>query len=154
MAEKLAGQDWRLLTLAHAADREPVVEVAHEQLLRRWPRLKSWLDEEHEFLVWKGQVEHAAWGYAALPDAERAAALLLPTGCHTEGVPDDSDDLISRLRAAEKPPVSLDPAHAAAQQRAKGPHEPWDVTLSQSGSIILTLLAVPLKAIRKLRTRS
>jgi hypothetical protein len=30
VAEKLADQDWRLLTLAHAADGEPVVEVAHE----------------------------------------------------------------------------------------------------------------------------
>ena len=57
-AEKLAGQDWRLLTLAQAADGTPVVEVAHEQLLRCWPRLKSWLDEERDFLVWKGQVEH------------------------------------------------------------------------------------------------
>ncbi len=56
-AEKLAGQAWRLLTLAQTADGTPVVEVAHEQLLRRWPRLKSWLDEEREFLVWRGQLE-------------------------------------------------------------------------------------------------
>ena len=26
----------------------------------RWPVLKSWLDEERDFLVWKGQVEHTA----------------------------------------------------------------------------------------------
>jgi tetratricopeptide (TPR) repeat protein len=56
-AEKLAGPEWRLLTLAQTGDGTPVVEVAHEQLLRRWPRLKSWLDEEREFLVWKGQLE-------------------------------------------------------------------------------------------------
>jgi hypothetical protein len=65
-AEKLASQDWRLLTMAQAADGAPVVEVAHEQLLRRWPRLKSWLDEERDFLVWKGQVEHDA----AEPDTD------------------------------------------------------------------------------------
>jgi hypothetical protein len=69
-------------------------------------------------------------------------------------VPDDADDLISRLRKAQKPPVPLDPEHAAAQERAKGPQEPWDVILPQSGSIILTLLALPLRALRKLRTRS
>ena len=77
MAEKLAEQDWRLLTLARAADGEPVVEVAHEQLLRRWPRLKSWLDDEREFLIWKGQVEHDAAAYAALPKAEQDEALLM-----------------------------------------------------------------------------
>ncbi len=48
------------MTLAQAADGMPIVEVAHEQLLRRWPRLKSWLDDEREFLVWKGAVEHDA----------------------------------------------------------------------------------------------
>jgi hypothetical protein len=69
-------------------------------------------------------------------------------------VPDDADNLISRLRAAQKPPVAQDPEHAAAQERVKGPDEPWDVILSQSGSIILTVLAVPLRALRRLRTRS
>jgi tetratricopeptide (TPR) repeat protein len=77
VAEKLADQQWRLLTLARAADGEPVVEVAHEQLLRRWPLLKSWLDDERDFLVWKGQVEHTAASYAALCEAERGEAVLM-----------------------------------------------------------------------------
>jgi tetratricopeptide (TPR) repeat protein len=77
LAEKLADQDWRLLTLARAVDDEPVVEVAHEQLLRRWPRLKAWLDEEREFLVWKSQVEQAAAEHAAAPEGEKATALLM-----------------------------------------------------------------------------
>jgi WD40 repeat protein/Flp pilus assembly protein TadD len=77
VAEQLADQEMRLLTLARAADGEPLAEVAHEQLLRRWPRLKSWLDEEREFLVWKGQVEHAAAVSAILPEAERDGALLM-----------------------------------------------------------------------------
>jgi tetratricopeptide (TPR) repeat protein len=76
-AEKLAGPDWRLLTLASAADGAPVVEVAHEQLLQRWPRLRSWLDEERDFLVWKGEAERAAAAHAALPESERSGALLL-----------------------------------------------------------------------------
>ncbi|MGH8935593.1 MAG: BTAD domain-containing putative transcriptional regulator [Acidimicrobiia bacterium] len=38
------------------ADRDPVtrgptLEVAHEALLRRWPRLRGWIDEEREALV-------------------------------------------------------------------------------------------------------
>ena len=34
---------------------------------------------------------------------------------------DDPDDLIARLRAAQKPPVTQDPQHVAAQERAKRP---------------------------------
>ena len=33
------------------------VEVAHEALLRKWPLLRGWLDEEREFLVGKSQLE-------------------------------------------------------------------------------------------------
>jgi hypothetical protein len=37
----------RLLTLDHhPASRQPTVEVAHEALLREWPRLRGWLDED------------------------------------------------------------------------------------------------------------
>ena len=39
----------RLLTLdRHPESREPTVEVAHEALLREWPRLRGWLDEDRE----------------------------------------------------------------------------------------------------------
>ncbi|MGD8752488.1 MAG: hypothetical protein PVG14_13755, partial [Anaerolineales bacterium] len=39
----------RLLTFDHdPVTREPTVEVAHEALLREWPRLRGWLDESRE----------------------------------------------------------------------------------------------------------
>jgi hypothetical protein len=60
LAETLADQDWRLLSLARADDDEPTAEVAHDQLLRSWPRLAGWLEEEHEFLVWRSQAKGAA----------------------------------------------------------------------------------------------
>jgi len=66
----------------------------------------------------------------------------------------DVDDLIARLRAVQKRPVAQDPVRAAAQERAKAPHDPWDVIFSQSGSIVLELLAVPLRAFRTRQTRS
>lgn len=41
----------RLLTLDHdPATREPTVEVAHEAILREWPRLRTWLDEDRDGL--------------------------------------------------------------------------------------------------------
>ncbi len=40
---------YRLLTFDHdPLTREPTVEVAHEALLREWPRLWSWLDESRD----------------------------------------------------------------------------------------------------------
>ena len=41
----------RLVTFDRdVATREPTVEVAHEALLREWPRLAGWLDEDRELL--------------------------------------------------------------------------------------------------------
>jgi tetratricopeptide (TPR) repeat protein len=44
----------RLVTVAVASDkRQQMVEIAHEALVRRWPRLKQWLEEDREILVWR-----------------------------------------------------------------------------------------------------
>ncbi len=42
----------RLLAFDHdPVTREPTVEVAHEALIRNWPRLRGWLDEDRESLT-------------------------------------------------------------------------------------------------------
>lgn len=42
----------RLLTFDRdPRDREPTVEIAHEALIRRWPRLRSWLDDDRAGLL-------------------------------------------------------------------------------------------------------
>src|SRR6201997_4641318 len=44
----------RLVTVAMANnERQQMVEIAHEALVRRWPRLKQWLEEDREILVWR-----------------------------------------------------------------------------------------------------
>ena len=51
----------RLLTFDRdPASREPTVEVAHEALLREWPRLVEWLDEDAEFLRSVDAISRAA----------------------------------------------------------------------------------------------
>ena len=37
------------------ASREPTVEIAHEALVRRWPRLAGWIDEDRQ---WLAQLHH------------------------------------------------------------------------------------------------
>jgi WD40 repeat protein/DNA-binding SARP family transcriptional activator len=57
----------RLLTLdRHPESREPTVEVAHEALLREWPRLRGWLEEDREEIVALGHLREAAASWAEL----------------------------------------------------------------------------------------
>jgi WD40 repeat protein/serine/threonine protein kinase len=45
---------YRLLTFDRdPATRGPTVEVAHEALIREWGRLRRWLEEDREFLLWQ-----------------------------------------------------------------------------------------------------
>jgi tetratricopeptide (TPR) repeat protein len=44
----------RLITLGLGDDlRQETVEIAHEALIRRWPRLSQWLHEHREILIWR-----------------------------------------------------------------------------------------------------
>ena len=52
--------------------REPTVEVAHEALIRQWPRLQRWLDEDRDGLRIQRHLNTAArdWDFAGRPDSE------------------------------------------------------------------------------------
>jgi WD40 repeat protein len=57
----------RLLTLdRHPESRAPTVEVAHEALLREWPRLRGWLEEDREEIVALAHLREAAASWAEL----------------------------------------------------------------------------------------
>ena len=54
VVERLASPDARLVAM-EAGPLEPqekFVEVTHEALILGWPRLRNWLDEDREFLLW------------------------------------------------------------------------------------------------------
>ena len=57
--------DARLLIQDREQDGEPVVEVAHEALLRNWPRLVHWIDKTADDLRLLGQLEQATADWAA-----------------------------------------------------------------------------------------
>lgn len=48
---------------AEPSTHEQIVQLADEGLAARWPRLKSWIDEDREFLLWRQslQVRIAEW---------------------------------------------------------------------------------------------
>jgi hypothetical protein len=56
LAEQLAGPDWRLVVTGEK-DGKAIAEVAHEVLLKTWPTLTRWLEDERDFLVWRGELD-------------------------------------------------------------------------------------------------
>ncbi len=60
-----------------ADDNQPMVRLAHEALLRCWPRLVQWLDADREFLRVRARVSAAA---ARWSSEGRLHELLLPAG--------------------------------------------------------------------------
>ena len=65
----------RLLIIQKDSD-VTVVEVAHEALLRKWPLLRGWLDEEREFLIGKDQLEQDLRDWEKAPASQKTDALL------------------------------------------------------------------------------
>jgi WD40 repeat protein len=58
LATSLSGGDWRLIVIGpREADGKIVAELAHEAFLHAWPRLNRWLNDERDFLVFKGELE-------------------------------------------------------------------------------------------------
>lgn len=56
----------RLLTFDHdRATRCPTVEIAHEALLREWPRLRTWLDESRDDIRLERLLAAASWEWYA-----------------------------------------------------------------------------------------
>lgn len=48
------------LLVAGGEGKKQILEVAHEALFRSWERLKLWLDEDREFLLWQQRLRSAA----------------------------------------------------------------------------------------------
>ena len=101
VAEQLAGSDQRLLTISNPLlGGEPIVEVAHEQLLQSWPTLRGWLEEQREFLIWRTETEQAAIDYGKLPAAKQPEAVLMGLRLTTaeSWFAQRADDLAPELR--------------------------------------------------------
>ena len=89
----------RLLTFDHEpASREPTVEVAHEALLREWPRLVAWLDEDHEVLRTAAAIAAAADAW----DAEGRQATDLYRGGRLEEADALATATPDRLRPVDR----------------------------------------------------
>jgi WD40 repeat protein len=61
VALALAGPETRLLVMGRpegeVRDGRQTVEMAHEALIRNWGRLRGWLNEDREFLLWQQRMQ-------------------------------------------------------------------------------------------------
>ncbi len=52
LAQKLAGEDNRLVVTGATMPGQETVEVAHEALIRNWPALVEWVNRDRAFILW------------------------------------------------------------------------------------------------------
>jgi TPR repeat protein len=110
IVEQFAGPRTRLLVTGLDRARRPTVEVAHEALIRTWPRLRTWIDANREKLRARAAVLQAK---ADWEQNGRRDDMLLPAGLQLErarnllvdsgDIPiDDIGEFISRSSAREE----------------------------------------------------
>jgi hypothetical protein len=68
-----------LITSRDPISGEPVIELVHEALIREWGLLRQWLSEDHEFLVWREDLEadYTHWTASTAEHAGHDPELLL-----------------------------------------------------------------------------
>jgi WD40 repeat protein len=81
IVEQFAGPRTRLLVTGSDRAARPIVEVAHEALIRTWPRLRGWIDSNREKLRARAAVLQAK---AEWEEQGRREDLLLPAGFQLE----------------------------------------------------------------------
>jgi hypothetical protein len=81
IVEQFAGPKTRLLVTGSDRAGRPVVEVAHDALIRTWPRLRGWVDANREKLRARAAVLQAK---AEWEQEGRRDDLLLPAGFQLE----------------------------------------------------------------------
>src|SRR5499427_3935212 len=77
IVEQFAGPRTRLLVTGYDRAARPTVEVAHEALIRTWPRLREWIDSNREKLRSRAAILQAK---ADWEQHDRRDDLLLPAG--------------------------------------------------------------------------
>jgi Trypsin-like peptidase domain len=69
LARELAAS--RLVTLGTLAGQRDTVELAHEALIRHWPRLRGWVSQDRAFRAWQDDLDRQAARWYSQPDKAR-----------------------------------------------------------------------------------
>jgi WD40 repeat protein len=99
----------RLLIVSPSARGTDVVEFAHQALVDHWPRLRSWLAADRDFLAWREQVgvQRERWEAESRADPALLRGVLLARAsewlpAREDDVPRADLDYLRRSRARER----------------------------------------------------
>ena len=106
----------RLLIVSQDGE-DRMVEVAHEALLRKWPRLRGWLDDAREFLTGKQQLERDLHDWEHAAEVDKSAALL--TGLKLARARGWLLERPHQLTAEERALIKASIDHAEAEERRR-----------------------------------
>ncbi len=125
LVQAFAGERARLVVSGKdASSGEDGVEVAHEALIRRWQRLREWLNDDREFLLWR---QDLALYRAASPEGIPQGTLLTKASRWLR-------DRGSELNAAEREYVEKSLTVAVRSRRMRK-------TLAAAAAMLIVLLA-------------
>jgi len=124
LVERLAGPDWRLIVTGEK-DGKASAEVAHEILFKTWPTLKRWLEDERDFLIWRGELDARRKEYDRASEAgtrqQRQALLMgLPLDTAKKWLVARRGDIEPAGQAFIEASVRAERAVARNRQRAGG----------------------------------
>jgi WD40 repeat protein len=121
VVEQLASEhrEARLITMRrNEGDQEATAEIAHEVLIRQWPRLQCWLNEDRAFRLWLQTVERDArvWRKGKEPDLlHRGGRLQEALRWRRDRPASDLDSVVDFIEAAEKQERHESEARQAAE---------------------------------------
>jgi hypothetical protein len=129
----------RLLIVRQDGDAR-VVEVAHEALLRKWPRLRAWLEDAREFLTGKQQLERDLSDWEHATEADKSGALLSGLKLHRarEWLAARAHQLLAKERAFIQASIQS----AEADERRKARSRRYITIGSFAAAVVLAGLAV------------
>jgi hypothetical protein len=107
LAQKLAGEDNRLVVTAATTPGQETVEVAHEALIRNWPALVDWVNRDRAFISWRNQLKPRVDDWRKSPGDEGALLRGGPLAVAEDWVGRRGDDLNEEERAFVAASVAL-----------------------------------------------
>ncbi|MDP5219865.1 TIR domain-containing protein [Ruegeria sp. 2205SS24-7] len=128
----------RLLVIRQEDDRR-VIEVAHEALLRKWTRLRNWLDDAREFLLGRQQLQADIKDWERARTADKPAALL--TGLKLNRARGWMADRPHQLSATERSYILASIEAAEAETRRRDRQRRRIVWGSVAASFVLLIVA-------------
>lgn len=125
----------RLLTADQSPNGERIIAVAHEALLRHWPRLVAWVDENRIFLNTRTRV---ASRLADWLEKKKADEYLIPRGPNLAAA-----EAVLAANLASLDPLEIEFIGKSAERvRREGQRKLRNARLVTAGAVVLSIIAI------------